>query len=380
MPRALTFGALLIALIVLLATPVACSTQDPGVQTSAKPALGSRTAPGDDLLGEAKSSRRPGEITSVEYLSTPWMFDSSSGLHRGLKLTSPNYEIYTTKTTKSFIDRLPLFYEAALANYTSALATLPYPEERLITFLFSDRKQWMDKTRAVLPDQASAFRNLGRGGFTTRGTAVLYYIDYWRSRRHHDTLAIAAHEGWHQYTQSTFHNSLPVWLEEGVATYMEGFRNRRGMTIFSPADNYERRGALREAYFKAKNNPEKFHLIPLDTLVTKTPQEFLKIDKSILLTYYAQVWGLVRFLSEGEDGRYRPGLEQILMDAANGNIVKHMRKFGGKTAWFKSDSSALLGRRVIFAYFTDDFEQFERSYLAYVEEIANAGRGERSRF
>ena len=310
----------------------------------------------------------------------PWKFDSPSGLHRGLKLISPNYEIYTTKTTKSFIDHLPLFYEAALANYTSALATLPYPEERLITFLFRDRRQWMEKTRDMLPDQASAFRNLGRGGFTTRGTAVLYYIDYWRSRRHHDTLAIAAHEGWHQYTQSTFHNSLPVWLEEGIATYMEGFRNRRGMTIFSPTDNYERRGALREAYYKAKNNPEKYHLIPLDRLVTKTPQEFLKIDKSILLTYYAQVWALVRFLSEGEDGRYRPGLEQILMDAANGNIVNHMRKVGGRTAWLKSDSSALLGRRVILAYFTDDFEQFERSYLAFVKELANAGRGEGSRF
>ena len=54
----------------------------------------------------------------------------------------------------------------------------------------------MDKTREILPQQASSFRNLGRGGFTTRGIAVLFYIDYWRSREHHDTLAIAAHEGW----------------------------------------------------------------------------------------------------------------------------------------------------------------------------------------
>ncbi len=377
MPRAFIHGALLIVLIVLLATPVACSTNDTTAQSPVNPALGSRTDPNNDLAEVERSPRKPGDITSVEFQSKPWMFDSTSGLHRGLKLTTPNYEIYTTKTTESFIDHLPLFYEAALANYTTALATLPYPKERLITFLFSDRRQWMAKTRDVLPDQAKAFRNLGRGGFTTRGTAVLYYIDYWRSRRHHDTLAIAAHEGWHQYTQSTFKNNLPVWLEEGIATYMEGFRNRRGMTIFSPADNYERRGALREAYYKARNKPKKYQLIPLDELVTKTPQEFLKIDKSILLTYYAQVWTLVRFLAEGEDGLYRPGLEKILVDAANGNIVKHVRNVGGKASWLKSDSSSKLGRLVISAYFTDDFEQFERNYLAFIEEIATADRGDR---
>ena len=65
------------------------------------------------------------------------------------------------------------------------------------------------------------------------------------------------------------------------------------------------------------------------------------------------------------------------MDAASGNIVKHVRNVGGKASWLKSDSSSKLGRLVISAYFSDDFDQFERDYLAFIEEIATAGRGDR---
>ena len=54
----------------------------------------------------------------------------------------------------------------------------------------------------ILPDKASSFEGLGRGGFTTNGIAVLYDIDGYGW--HHDTLALGAHEGWHQYVQTTF--------------------------------------------------------------------------------------------------------------------------------------------------------------------------------
>ncbi len=358
-----------LSLAILLAS---CAGQSSSIAPP-NTALGASPEPNEDPAESEKSSRTPRVITSVEYTSKSWTFESRDGaLHRGFQLTTPNYEIFTTKTTESFIDRLPLFYEASLANYTSALANLPLPDERLRTFLFKDRAQWMDKTREILPGQASTFRNLGRGGFTTRGTAVLFYIDYWRSQRHHDTLAIAAHEGWHQYTQSTFINSLPVWLEEGIAAYMEGFRVRRGLTIFSPADNSERRSALRDT----KNNPQRYSLIPLDTLITKTPQAFLQSGKSNLLTYYAQVWALVRFLAEAEDGVYRDGLELVLQDAAFGRLVPRLRRAAadrGQT-WRNSDSANNLGRLVVLEYFNEDFDVFERQYLEFVDEIITSGR------
>ena len=107
MPRAFIHGALLIVLIVLLATPVACSTKDTTSQPPVNPALGSRTDPNDDLAEVERSPRKPGDITSVEFQSKPWMFDSSAGLHRGLKLTTPNYEIYTVSSGTGVVCALP---------------------------------------------------------------------------------------------------------------------------------------------------------------------------------------------------------------------------------------------------------------------------------
>lgn len=368
-----TITGFLASILPLLLT--GCSNPS-GAVVGPDTALGASHEPGASEATEDNSARTPRIVTSVQYESEPWTYHTDSHAHEGLELTTPNYVIYTTKTTESFIDQLPLFYEAALANYTSALADLPYPEKRLTTFLFRNRDQWMDKTREVLPAQANAFRNLGRGGFTTRGTAVLFYIDYWRSRRHHDTLAIAAHEGWHQYTQSTFQNSLPVWLEEGIAAYMEGFRMRRGLTIFSPSDNYERRTALREAMRKAGNDPDNAPMISLDMIVTRTPQAFLRTGKSNLLTYYAQVWALVRFLAEGEDGRYRDGLEQVLRDAASGDMISRLRSVATRegATWRGANSTATIGRLVVAEYFNDDFEQFEAQYQDYLRKLTSYGR------
>jgi hypothetical protein len=350
-----------------------------GAMSKSGAALGATNEPDPAVAtDEESSSRTPRIVTSVEYESVGWTYESRAGSHDGLQLTTPNYVIYTTKTTDSFIERLPLFYEAALANYTSALADLPYPKDRLQTYLFRDREQWMEKTREILPGQANTFRNLGRGGFTTRGTAVLFYIDYWRSQKHHDTLAIAAHEGWHQYTQGTFKDSLPVWLEEGVATYMEGFRARRGLTIFSPSENFERRSALRDAARKAKDDPANAPLISLELIVTRTPQAFLSAGKSDLLTYYAQVWALVRFLAEGEDGRYRDGLERVLLDAANGRLMSRLQSAAHKRgmAWRGPFSTAIVGRLVVTEYFNGDFTAFERQYLAFIDELTAYGRGD----
>ncbi len=344
----------------------------PESSNSSEPALGVTHDPGSTTSRLESEPRTPRIVTSAEYTSESWIYRSSSGAHDGVRLASANYEIFTTKTTESFVDRLPLFYEAALANYTSALASLPYPDDRLRTYLFSNRNQWMDKTREILPQQADSFRKLGRGGFTTRGTAVLYYIDFWRNR-HHDTLAIAAHEGWHQYTQSTFKNTLPVWMEEGIAAYMEGFDTRRGLTVFSPADNWERRSALRDAVRESRRYPERDALIPLETIITQTPQAFLATGKSNLLTYYAQTWGLIRFLAEGQDGKYRDGLERVLLDAAYGEMVPRLRKASGRS-WRSTMTQAQVGTLVIAEYFNPDFDEFEQEYLAYINELTKSRR------
>lgn len=301
---------------------------------------------------------RPEEMTVTR---EPWRFSS----YPGYLISTPNYRIHTTIAYERFLDRLPTFMESTLDRYRTALAPLPPPRNPLQTFIFRDRRQWSAKTRQLLPDQASTFQNLGRGGYTTRGVSVLYYIDW--AGRDRDTFAIAAHEGWHQYTQTCFKNPLPIWLEEGIATYMEGYRFRRTDEgpRFQPWRNWERSRALGEAI----RNDE---LIPLRELLGESPQQFLGDGKDRLLTYYAQVWALTRFLADGQDGRYRTALENVLTDAADGRLVSRLSRapavqaYGGRHAAMTSRT----GPWIILGYFTSDLAAFEEAYLEYARSIA----------
>jgi len=296
-------------------------------------------------------------ITEVDVERQPWQFS----VYDGQALLTPHYVVYTTLTRNALLDRLPLFLERGLAHYTSALGPLPMPRDRLETYLFDTRNQWEAKTRQMLPDQAGTFLTLGRGGFTTRGTSVLYYIG---SR---DTLAIASHEGWHQYSQRVLNNQLPLWLEEGMATYMEGYVSYPdGLPRFRPWANVERYHTLRRAVRADR-------LIPLSELIRRTPQSFLGDGKARLLVYYAQVWALTRFLAEGDQGQHRAALRQLLADAAAGRVIARIR---GSSA-VRSDrrrgvrSQIRNGPAVLMAYFGGDLESLAESYHAFVLDLAS---------
>ena len=184
----------------------------------------------------------PVDEISAEPKRTAWRFDGADGQI----ITTDHYQLYITLNDPEMIDRLLVFAEQGLTHYTSTLADLPMPSGHLETYLFEDRKQWEAKTRQLLSTQAPTFLKLGRGGFTTRGRSVLYNID--RHGRTTDTFAIVAHEGWHQYAQSTLLHQLPIWLEEGIATYMEGYITEPdGRIEFRPWANRERYRTLRHA-------------------------------------------------------------------------------------------------------------------------------------
>ncbi len=314
--------------------------------------------PGEAALGMNAGLPTSDAITEVVVERRPWRFAG----YEGQIIVTPHYRLHTTLSRHTVIDRLPLFLERALAHYASALARLPEPGSRLDTYLFGTRNQWEAKTREMLPDQAAVFLTLGRGGFTTRGTSVLYYIG--RS----DTLAIAAHEGWHQFSQRTFRNQLPLWLEEGIATYMEGYISYPdGLPKFRPWANLERYHTLRDAVRADR-------LIPLETLLSRAPQSFLESGKSRLLVYYAQVWALTHFLAGGEDGRYHDDLQELLIDAAQGRMTSRsltaMQRRG-------SAASVRLGPIVLTAYFDRDLDGFERRYLQFVHDLVRTGGRDR---
>ena len=319
------------------------TTNDP-TPPSANPSLGTRTVAEDE----------DGRSIATE----PWLFNGV----QGQRIETPNFEIYTTLENERLRSFLPRFYEASLDQYMTVFGELPPPPNPLTSFIFGDRRQWMNKTRMMLPEMSGSFETLGRGGYTYNAIAVLYDIDKYQWDR--DTLALAAHEGWHQYAQVTFEHQLPPWLDEALATNFEGFRFRRGELYFSPSLNRERRYRLREAI-------RTDMLIPLHKLINRDPHEALAESKEALLTYYAQVWALGRFLTEAEDGRYRDALETVLLLNAQGDLYRQLlleaRRDGRPV-----DRDEMAGQRLIETFFNPDFEEFTASYNAWVQELARS--------
>jgi len=297
-------------------------------------------------------------VLSVE----PWTFESGEGQ----VILTPSYRILTTTTKAPLLERVPLFLEMALMNYTSALGPLPRPHAPMETYLMANRSQWSRMTQRLMGDQAEIYLRIQRGGFSSGGRALLFDIGQ------RDTFAIAAHEGWHQYTQRTFRNPLPVSLEEGLATYMEGFRwdsEKRDRPKFLPWANFERFEQLRTAERGGR-------LAPLPVLLRSTPQELMAGDPESALVYYAQVWALIHFLNEGAGGDYRGGLRAMLRDAADGRLVPRIqREFGSRAAGTYSRSRT--GVDLVALYVGRTSEALDAEYQEFIRQVVKVGGRQR---
>lgn len=288
-----------------------------------------------------------------------WKFEDRDGL----LLTTPGYRIYTTLGESSLVaKRMPRFMETALTHYTSAITPLPLPTSRLETYVMANRPEWTRITQRVMGNEAEVYLRIQRGGFSSDGRAVLYDIGP------RDTLAIAAHEGWHQYTQRAFRQPLPIWLEEGLACYMEGFRWESRDLVnakFLPWSNEERYDTLRrlDRYSRIR---------PLDELLNTSPQELMERGQDAALGYYAQVWALVHFLNEGNDGAYAQGLQRMLTDAQAGRMSTTLTQaLGGRAS-----SSAMSRRRgdmLLRAYLGKDAAALNPDYNAFITHIVRIG-------
>ena len=111
-------------------------------------------------------------------------------------------------------------------------------------------------------------------------------------------------------------------------------------------------------------------MIPLRELLDGDPHVFLEQGKSDLLTYYAQVWALARYIAEGEDGRYLPGLQKVLQLALDGNLFRQLLQ--SDAAARRSDpSDSATGVVFIEAFFNENFDEFAAGFEAWAEQLAS---------
>jgi hypothetical protein len=346
-------AALAVGSPLLLAGCQSGGSGDATGQSSSSPALSVTTTSAD--AGVARTIESGGVIRSVQ----PWSFGSSTGQ----AVTTDRFVIYITERDPLIAQRLPGFMEAAADHYTRALGDLPQPPDRLEMFVMSGRQEWRRLVLSMLGSKAQAAVNaITRGGMTFAGRAYLFDIGST------DTMSLASHEGWHQYTQRTFVEPLPVWLEEGIASYMEGHRWSGYSVTFAGWANIERFDQLRRAVANRQ-------LLSLPDLLNSSPNQLVEHGNGTeALTYYAQVWSLVHFLREGADGRYREGFERLLRDAATGHLSRTVA--AELSAQGVRPPAGGLSRNsglVFQAYFGADLGKAAAEYRAFVTAVVQTG-------
>ncbi|RMH27178.1 MAG: DUF1570 domain-containing protein [Planctomycetota bacterium] len=297
----------------------------------------------------------PGPSEHAVLSAEPWSFAGADGQI----VRTRHYRIFTTEREAVLMGRLPGFLESALAHYRTAITPLPAPAMRMDTYLLDTRPQWAAVTRRLMGPRAERFLQIQRGGFATGGVGVFYDIGPF------DTLAVAAHEGWHQYTQRTFAQGLPIWLEEGLAAYMEGHRWDGDRPIFLPWSNLERFDRLRAAHAAGE-------LLPLSRLVETAPQEAGAGSGDALVTYYAQVWALAHYLAEGEGGAHRSALNAILHDAAGGALARAVLVRLGPAEGGRALRTG-RGDGVLRAYLGRSAADLDASYARFIDAVVAPG-------
>lgn len=311
-----------------------------------------QTSAGDGTLSAAVF--RGSEVRSLE----PWSFNGAPGKI----ITTDHFTIYTTETSNAITDRVPKFLEVAMRHYTTAFGAgeaLQPPQGKMESFMMGNRQQWKEITLTMLGKQGAEMLNITAGGFAVGGRAFLFDIGI------ASTFFVAAHEGWHQYTQRTFAEPMPVFIEEGVATYMEGHRWDGADVQFLPWANLERFEQLRTASIGGR-------LMSIRELIETSPQRLIKEPGDAAVTYYAQLWSLLHFLNEGDGGVYRLPLQRLLRDAQAGKLSQTvaaqltMNERGGMLA-------RRQGNAVFRAYFDRDVDQFNQRYQTFVQQLVRTG-------
>lgn len=276
----------------------------------------------------------------------PWTFGGAEGY----RLTTEHYDIYTTLTDEVLRGALPDFVEGAYANYTQLVMPTRVPAERMRVYLFASRGQWAAFTRRFTGHRAKVFLRVQNGGYSEGGVSVIQYVS------HSITFPLFAHEGWHQYLYHCADTRVPAWLNEGLAVCCEGQRwNEHGVTEWDPWFNPMRANALRRALLAGR-------LHALRTLLETHAGKVLQGSSEQVATYYAQVWALILFLQEGQDGKYAAKFARLLKQVGAADLEQHAR---AAYIWSERDTYN-FGEALFRNFISDDLATVEQEYQAFM--------------
>lgn len=377
-------------MLVAAAGLAACSQS--ATQPQSPTSNGLAVSPSFSGVPSAPPSYAPSENAGAGVIKSvkDWSFNNDPGK----VVTTENFVIYTTERSSIITQRMPAFLEAAIANYRTAVGPLPAPTRPIDIYVMNDRPQWQVLTLNLLGERGRPVINgIKRGGFTTQGKSLLFDIGSF------DTMSIAAHEAWHAYTQTTFAETLPMWAEEGLATFMEGHRWNGALPQFSGWANIARFDRLRAAVMDKGGG-----LMSLEAVLASSPNQMIGMKGSIEqvvsadnsgafgdkggatdgpILWYSQVWALVEFLNEGEGGKYRSAFGEMIQDAAAGKmrakVVRYVQERGEESENGGGRARLLPGAVAVEsfrAYFGTDMRKVGAEYERFCRQMVKVGSRE----
>ena len=226
--------------------------------------------------------------------------------------------------TRAYGAHLDLLYE----EYARRLAGLPQqaPEVPFV-LMFARQSDYLATLRADYGINAA-----GSGGMffvSPRGAALAFFTEGLPRSR---VLHVVQHEGFHQYAHSRFANTLPMWVNEGLAEFFGEAVVVEGRVVVGQASPGPV-AAIRAAI-------ESGTTVPFLRMLTMSPDEWNgNVRSGDAAIQYMQAWSMVQFLGWAENGRHRRGFEQYLrlLHAGVGSERAFIDSFGaGEVANFEA--------------------------------------------
>jgi len=271
----------------------------------------------------------------------------------GTVLKTAHFTLYTTMNDPDFNQRLAQVMEGALTQYRRLAPTAKIDPRPMDCYIFANRRQWAEFTRQRTGNDAAIYLQINRGGYTVGDFFVAYYIG------ESGTLAVAAHEGWHQFVARHFKDRLPPFLEEGIATTFENISWDSNLPRWNMLRNVSRSQKLRDAI-------EKNSLWSLPQLVSMHAGDVVGEPAEKIEAFYAQNWAFARFLTDGAGGRYRAALNRMLADAVAGTLAHSI----GAPNRIDGSFNPRAVRPMLEHYLGTTLEEVDSAYQAYIRELA----------
>jgi hypothetical protein len=107
-------------------------------------------------------------------------------------------------------------------------------------------------------------------------------------------------------------------------------------------------------------------LFPLEQLMKMDAGKVVNMPGIKIEAFYAQSWAFARYLWEGENGKFRPGLQKLFEDTATGEVADptgSMRR--SYLPWNPAGVQPVLEK-----YFGEDLATLSQGYEQYMQKIA----------